>query len=209
MSLAKSCGQMLCSLLLFSGQVNHSSAMTADHIVSSVNDTIEQSYHQIIDAYASLDAANMTRTYTSDGYYISTGKTNSIVHGARQIHALYQHYFEKIKNNNFKLAIQFRVIDRLVDTTSITDVGYYLVSVIPSQENNQPVKQHAGKYLITFKKDVNNQWRIWSDANNRVTIDEFNNTKKVDDLFYSAHQSLPPIVPSTPSDKPPPLSKNP
>ena len=195
MSLAKLFCQISGSLLLFAMMSGSGSATTSDKNVYCVNCTIKQSYQHIIEAYASLDAGTMTSTYTSDGYYISTGKNKTIVHGAEQLHSLYQHYFEKMKKNNFKLEIKFRVVDRLKDEKSITDVGYYLVSVIPATESDQPIKQHAGKYLITFKKGVNNQWRIWCDANNWVTVDEFNNAKKVGDLFYSTHQSLPKIVP--------------
>ena len=151
------------------------------------NSILKKSYHQIIEAYASLEPSIMTKAYTDDGYYVSTGKKHNIAHGAKELSALYQHYFTKIKKNNFKLAIEFKVIDRLIDTKSITDVGYYLVTVSPALDHEHPIKQHAGKYLMTFKQDVNNQWRIWSDANNRVSVKTYHDAVMLNDLFYASN----------------------
>lgn len=200
MSSVKFFFQILCSLWLLSSAINHTHASSTDYKAIDVSNAIEQSYKDIINAYSSLDPDTMTNVYTDDGYYISTGKNNTIVHGSEQLRALYQRYFNKIKKNNFHLAIQFRVIDRLTDINSITDVGYYLVSVIPPSDDKQPIKQHAGKYLMTFKKNEMQQWRIWSDANNRVSIEEYNKAKKVENLYYSATQSLSVTPPTTVND---------
>ncbi len=146
---------------------------------------ISHSYYQLINAYQWLDPQLMANIYSEHGYYVSTGKNKKISSGKTELLALYQKYFNKIKKNNFKLDIEFRVLERLIDNNSATDVGYYLVSVIPPEGSNEPAKQHAGKYLMTFKRGDDNHWLIWSDANNRVDSQMYYNVPKLKGLYFS------------------------
>ena len=40
---------------------------------------------------------------------------------------------------------------------------------------------------MTFKQDENNQWRIWSDANNRVSVKTYHDAVMLSDLFYASN----------------------
>ena len=185
------------SLLIVAG-ASSAGDMTPTHSDKRSHSTADTSpaicYNRLSDAYSALNAQQMAQTYAPDGYYISAGKKNSIIQGQQSLKELYQHYFAKVEKYNSSLDIKFRVIDRLIDSKTIIDIGYYLVSVTPPQESKQPVRQHAGKFLITFKQMPDGKWAIWADSNNEVKLEEYINAKPVAALHYDHYSPAPEIA---------------
>ncbi len=163
-----------------------SGIVAAKSNVREAND-VNVCYENLSKAYLSLDANKMVDVYVSGGHYISAGSRSDIVKGKSDLAKLYQSYFKRLKKHNSSLDLQFRVSDRLVDTNSISDIGYYVVTIIPPKESGQPAKQHAGKFMITFKAQKDGQWGIWSEANSKVKLKSYINAKRQGDLHYDPY----------------------
>lgn len=152
--------------------------------------TVNICYKSLSNAYTSLDAQQMTDVYTSDGLYISTGGSMPVIQGHSSLYKLYEKYFSRLKKHNSSLDLQFRVTNRLTDSQTVNDVGYYIVTVIPPRESKQPPKQHAGKFMITFRHQENGHWGIWSEANSKSKIKNYIKAKKVDGLHYDEYYPI-------------------
>jgi len=147
-------------------------------------------YESLSQAYSSLDPQKMTDVYTPDGIYISTGGSMPIINGQESLYKLYDKYFGRLKKHNSSLDLQFRVTNRLRDTKTVHDVGYYVVTVIPPQESKQPPKQHAGKFMITFSQQADGSWGIWSEANSKSKIKNYVKAKKIDGLHFDNYYPI-------------------
>gem|GEM_PF-3106583 len=134
---------------------------------------INNCYDKISKAFTSLDARKMTDIYVDGGYYISAGSKKGIIEGKSELLELYTSYFGRLIKHESSADLQFRVVDRLEDTFSINDIGYYIVSIIPPQASGQPAKQHVGKFMITFKKQPDGSWGIWSEANSSAKLKSY------------------------------------
>lgn len=176
---------LISRLLIFTAVLGATSTW-AGQSNNPINAEINANYQRLTAAYQSLDADMMADVYTRHGFYISPGKKREIVKGREQIRALYRHYFTKVKKHNAKLQIRFRLLDRLIDTKTVSDIGYYLVTITPPPESNQPVKQHAGKFLITVRKQADGQWAFWADSNSDVALEEFIMAKPQKGLLYDS-----------------------
>ncbi len=159
-----------------------------DIILSDNN--ADATYQLLSNAFASLDPQKMTNVYTKNGIYISARSELSIVHGHDELYKVYEKYFNSLKNHNSSIDLKFRVTNRFVDTQTVHDIGYYLVTVIPSEETKQPPRQHAGKFMITLNKQSNGRWGIWSEANSKSPNSSFINAKKVDGLYFDKYQPI-------------------
>lgn len=176
------CQLIITSCLLFitcQGQAGDSTKVKTE-----TKKTVNICYESLSNAYTSLDAQQMTDVYATDGLYISTGGSMPIIQGHPSLYKLYEKYFSRLKKHNSSLDLQFRVTNRLTDTKTVHDVGYYIVTVIPPQESKQPPKQHAGKFMITFRQQENGDWGIWSEANSKSKIKNYIKAKKIDGLHY-------------------------
>ena len=148
---------------------------------------VNKCYEGLSKAYISLSAQMMVDTYATDGQYISGGKDTSIMQGHSELISLYQKYFARLKKHNYELDLQFRVSNRLVDTMTINDVGYYIVTIIPPKESKKPASQHAGKFMITFKKQSDDSWLIWSEANSKVSVANYISAKRQGNLLFDPY----------------------
>lgn len=147
-------------------------------------------YESLSHAFSSLDPQKMTDVYTKNGIYISARSQLSIVHGHKELYKVYEKYFNSLKKHNSSIDLKFRVTNRFVDTQTTHDIGYYLVTVIPSAETKQPPRQHAGKFMITLNKQPSGRWEIWSEANSKSPNSSFINANKIDDLYYDQYQPI-------------------
>jgi uncharacterized protein (TIGR02246 family) len=174
-----------CFLLLLSNQ-----AIACKSDISTSSKNIDDCYPALSNAYASLDPKKMADVYAPDGIYISARKSRPVISGKENLHKLYDTYFTRVKKHNSSLDLKFRVTNRRVDTKTINDVGYYLVTVIPPKESKQPPKQHAGKFIMTFSQQDDGTWGIWSEANSVSEVKNYINSQKVDGLYYDAYNPL-------------------
>lgn len=147
-------------------------------------------YENLSKAYLSLDANKMVDVYAKGGHYISAGSRLDIIEGKGALSELYKSYFGRLKKHNSSLDLQFRVSDRLTDAKSISDIGYYVVTIIPPKESGQPAKQHAGKFMITFKALKDGKWGIWSEANSKVKVKSYINAKRQGNLHYDPYYPI-------------------
>jgi hypothetical protein len=178
---------LLCSLLLLTcqGQAGGKKAIKND-----TKKTVNICYESLSQAYSSLDPQQMADVYTANGIYISTGGSMPLIHGQASLYKLYDKYFSRLKKHNSSLDLQFRVTSRLVDTKTVHDVGYYVVTVIPPQESKQPPKQHAGKFMITFSQKLDGNWGVWSEANSKSKVKNYMRAKEIDGLHYDPYYPI-------------------
>jgi len=152
--------------------------------------TVNICYEALSQAYSSLDPQQMTDVYTPDGLYISTGSSMPIIQGHTSLLKLYEKYFSRLKKHNSSLDLQFRVTNRLLDSKTVHDVGYYLVTVIPPHESKQPPKQHAGKFMISFNQKSDGTWGIWSEANSKSKVKNYVDAKKIEGLHFDNYYPI-------------------
>jgi len=176
---------LVCCLLLLSNQANACSSE-----ISKLPKKIDDCYPALSNAYSSLDPQKMANVYAPDGIYISARKSRPIINGKENLYKLYETYFTRVKKHNSSLDLKFRVTNRRIDTKTINDVGYYLVTVIPPKESKQPPKQHAGKFIMTFSQQDDGTWGIWSEANSISEVKNYINSKEVDGLYYDAYHPI-------------------
>jgi len=152
--------------------------------------TINICYENLSKAFLSLDAAKMVDVYVDGGHYISAGSHQGIIDGKVELTKVYQAYFKRLKKHNSTLDLQFRVSDRLVDAKSISDIGYYMVTIVPPKESGHPAKQHAGKFMITFKARENGKWGIWSEANSKAKVESYIAAQPQSNLHYDPYYPI-------------------
>ncbi|MDP2562477.1 hypothetical protein [Psychrobium sp. 1_MG-2023] len=158
-----------------------------DQLTGVTQPEVNICYERLSKAYLSLDPQKMVDVYTPDGHYISAGKHLPVMQGQNDLMQLYSRYFSRLKKHNSSLDLQFRVTNRLTGENTINDVGYYVVTIIPPKESKQPAKQHAGKFMITFKRQSDDSWGIWAEANSKAKIKSYINAKAVDNLHYDPY----------------------
>lgn len=180
----RQCLLTLSLLLITSGVLAHGEKL------SPHKNKVNLCYESLSKAYSSLDPQQMTDVYSPNGIYISTGGSMPIIHGQTSLYKLYDKYFSRLKKHNSSLDLQFRVTNRIIDTKTIHDVGYYVVTVIPPRESKQPPKQHAGKFTITFSKQDDGSWGIWSEANSKSKIKNYIKAKHIDGLHYDEYYPI-------------------
>jgi len=163
--------------------ISYLSPVTAGEKTENINIC----YEELSQAYTSLDANKMADVYVQDGYYISAGSRKGIIQGKPSLLKTYQSYFKRLTKHKSSVDLQFRVIDRLIDTASISDVGYYVVTIIAPKGSGQPAKQHVGKFMITFKRQDSGDWGIWSEANNKAKIQSYIDAKPQAGLHFDPY----------------------
>ncbi|GIU49119.1 hypothetical protein TUM4438_32060 [Shewanella sairae] len=151
---------------------------------ASDNEALNAVYSHISDAFEELDASKMKAIYSEDACYIPEDQGQEITIGRDNIVALYDTFFGKIKHKNAKIEVDFRVIERNIEGTSATDIGYYLIRFHPPIDNGEPTSEFAGKFVGVSKKKKDGKWYLTVDTNNRAEASFYYNAKPSPNLYY-------------------------
>ncbi|MCL1059201.1 nuclear transport factor 2 family protein [Shewanella gelidimarina] len=148
------------------------------------NEALNELYTHFNEAFNELDISRIQSIYSEDACYIPESQGEEITLGRDNIVALYKTFFGKIKHKNAKIEVDFRVIERNLEGTSATDIGYYLIRFHPSIDAGEPVSEFAGKFVTVSQKKENGKWYLTVDTNNRAEASFYFNAKPTSNLYY-------------------------
>ncbi|ABZ76507.1 conserved hypothetical protein [Shewanella halifaxensis HAW-EB4] len=166
--------------------------------VADDNEALNAVYGHFSEAFNELDATIMKSIYSEDACYIPEGQDKEITLGRDKIVALYQTFFGKIKHKNARIEVDFRVIERNIEGTSATDIGYYLIRFHPPIDNGEPTSEFAGKFVGVSKKKSDGKWYLTVDTNNRAEASFYYNAKPSPNLYYG--RQFPALSQNSPSN---------
>ena len=148
------------------------------------NEALNELYTHFNDAFNELDVSRLQSIYSEDACYIPESQGQEITLGRENIVKLYETFFGKIKHKNAKIEVDFRVIERNIEGSSATDIGYYLIRFHPSVDAGEPVSEFAGKFVTVSKKKADGKWYLTVDTNNRAEASFYFNAKPTSNLYY-------------------------
>ncbi|MFT5789108.1 MAG: ketosteroid isomerase-like protein [Shewanella sp.] len=158
---------------------------TAMHLAfANDNEALNELYTHFNEAFNELDISRIHSIYSEDACYIPENQSEEITLGRDNIVELYKTFFGKIKNKKAKIEVDFRVIERNIEGTSATDIGYYLIRFHPPVDAGEPVSEFAGKFVTVSKKKDNGKWYLTVDTNNRAEASFYFNAKPSSNLYY-------------------------
>ena len=148
------------------------------------NEALNELYDHFNEAFNELDVSRLHSIYSEDACYIPESQGEEITVGRDNIVELYKTFFGKIKHKNAKIEVDFRVIERNIEGSSATDIGYYLIRFHPSVDAGEPVSEFAGKFVTVSKKKADGKWYLTVDTNNRAEASFYFNAKPSSNLYY-------------------------
>ncbi|TCN80839.1 YybH family protein [Shewanella fodinae] len=148
---------------------------------------LNQHYQQFITAFAALDTQRLVTIYADDATYIPEQQNIGIVTGKANIIELYQKFFERIRKRKAHIEVDFRLVKRLLNDNSATDVCYYLVRFYPPAETEEPVSEFAGKMVTVAEKNPQGVWQWKVDISNRADPKHFFDATPKPNLYYGSH----------------------
>ncbi|QIZ76333.1 YybH family protein [Ferrimonas lipolytica] len=151
-----------------------------------VNDNINRFYDNFSVAYETLDSESIKQQYSDQALMMGVSDKIPIVDGRSEILAAYSKWFSKVQQRDATIEIRFRCSNRIQHGDVVVDAGYYQMRYQPPKESGEAATQFGGKYLFTFAKDGNGEWKILADSANRVKQNLFIDAKAVPGLVYDA-----------------------
>jgi len=158
---------------------------------TTIDQLINANYPLFTKAFTELSPEVTAEIYAKDASYLSESQSKEIYYGRESIVAIYQRFFDKIRDKKARIDIDFRVLNRKLSGNSAFDTGYYLVRFYPAEETGEPVSEFAGKFVIGTQKDSQQRWNVTLDMNNRAEPSFYLNAKPVPNLYYG--RQFPPL----------------
>ncbi|MCL1124250.1 YybH family protein [Shewanella surugensis] len=148
-------------------------------------------YDHFNKAFATLDPQEMLFIYTQDASYISDNQSKEILLGRNDIIAQYRAFFKKINDKQANIEVDFRILQRHIEGSSATDIGYYLIRYYPHVDDGEPMSEFAGKFVGVSKKSPNGHWYLVVETNNKANTAFYYDAKPQPNLYYG--RQFPPI----------------
>ena len=147
----------------------------------SIDEKVNAIYTRMSEGYASLDVNLMKKVYDSGYVYVAPGKHDPVWKGLEDILFKDGRFFNKMKERNNRIGINFRVIDRKKTNQMVADVGFYVIQITsPEQE----IDTSYGKFLITSTLQSNGHWAFYSDMDVDALQKDYDEAKKISELKY-------------------------
>lgn len=159
--------------------------------LDSVDVKVNAIYDRMSAAYVGFNEKQMEHVYAQDGAYMPG---NTLLKGRKSIAASFIPMFENLKENNAKLNIEFRVIDRKYSKDMVTDVGYYKLTITPPKEltKSTPLnglegepRQSFGKFIITAIPGEEDDWAFYNDLSTGSTQTAYVEAKPITGWKYA------------------------
>ena len=113
---------------------------------------IDDVYRSFAAAYRDLDADAVTALYTTDAFYLPPAPQQPLLRGHEEIRPLFASLFDRARERGDRLTMEFRIVERRVEGSLATDVGYYRLTVTPPAEvieaGEDGVRVDVGKFII-------------------------------------------------------------
>ncbi|WOT06687.1 YybH family protein [Shewanella youngdeokensis] len=154
------------------------------------NEALNQFYNDFNQAYNTLDAAKLDQLYSENASYISDSQNEAITRGRDNITKLYETFFNKIKVKKARIEVDFRVIERNLNASNATDIGYYIIRYHPSIDVGEPISEFAGKFVMVSHKKDDGKWYVTVDTNNRSKPEFYYDAKPAAKVYYGRQFSV-------------------
>lgn len=169
---------LLCGSLLWISTAGHASD-------NGVNQQINGIYDTFVESYVSLDSEALHQLYSANACMMTVSADREFIHGREEIIAAIEEWFDKIRERDASIDIDFRVVNRHHEGEVVTDAGYYLMRFTPHAESEQPSSEFAGKFVMNFKKNEQGSWQVFMDSSNRSKPDLYFSAQKAPELYFS------------------------
>jgi ketosteroid isomerase-like protein len=130
-------------------------------------------YENFVKAYDELDAEKLANLYTINAEALNLydrSNPNSLK-GKEDIKKYFAKFFQAIKDNNQKLQLTFKIIDRKKVGDNVLDNGFYRLEVLSP---NKPSSFSFGK-LSTVLELQDGVWKFKTDATTNTDFIEYEN----------------------------------
>lgn len=117
-------------------------------------------YERFAAGYDALDPAAVAALYTVDALYLPAGEPTR--RGRDEIAAGFRGFFDAVRSNGERLAIEFEILDRKVDEELATDVGIYTLSRLA--EDGEIAGVGRGRFTVVAVRGDDGDWRFHVDA---------------------------------------------
>lgn len=147
---------------------------------SPADKQIDLVYNKFSEGYAKLDPILVGDCYADNSIEIShySGKAAKILEGKEKIVDDFTVFFNRLKQENKKVDIDFLITKRTISNTKAHDIGFYkLVSI----DSNGKSRSSYGKIAIVLQREKNNNWKFITDTNSSSNEDEYEKARKAND----------------------------
>ena len=124
---------------------------------ASPHSEVDKLYTLFSRAYDDLDAKAVAALYDEQAVYLAPEL--DILRGRAAIEATYTTFFGRAKENGGKVAISFRIVDRVVAPDMVSDVGYF--DLTTTREGKSQTSR--GKFTVVSRRQ-NDQWLYHVDS---------------------------------------------
>lgn len=123
-------------------------------------------YRRFSEGYKKLDAAAVINLYSESAAYLAPGSAIQI--GRQKVSQIFTGFFNSVKQQNGRLEISFRIVQRQIDKNLAYDVGIYTLSSFNQKGESS---RDSGKFVVVAKREKGNDWRFQVDGYSALTND--------------------------------------
>lgn len=109
--------------------------------------------------YETLDPATVANLYTEDALYLVPG--DDVLRGRKAILDNFTGFFDSTREAGSTLRIRFEIVDRQIEDSLTTDVGYFILSRSTKDGRDSTSR---GKFVVVAKKQKDGAWRFHVDS---------------------------------------------
>lgn len=120
---------------------------------------LDEVYRRFTEGYKKLDAASVAGLYSETAAYLAPGSTIKI--GRQNVSEIFSGFFNSVKQQNKRLEISFRIVQRQVDKNLAYDVGVYTLTSFNQKGESG---KDSGKFVVVAKREKGNIWRFQVDG---------------------------------------------
>ena len=126
--------------------------------------SLDEVYRRFTEGYRKLDAAAVVNLYTETAAYLVPGSPIRI--GRQKVSETFKGFFDSVKQQNGRLEISFRIVQRQVDKNLAYDVGVYTLTSFNRQGESG---KDSGKFVVVAKREKGDVWRFQVDGYSALT----------------------------------------
>ena len=125
---------------------------------------LDEIYHRFTNGYKKLDAAAVINLYSDTTAYLGPGSNIQI--GRQKVSEIFTGFFNSVKQQNGRLEISFRIVQRQVDKNLAYDVGIYTLTSFNQKGESS---KDSGKFVVVARREKGDSWRFQVDGYSALT----------------------------------------
>lgn len=154
------------SCLLTSAQTSNSTTEISLVLEQGVapHKGLDEVYRRFTEGYKKLDAASVVNLYSETAAYLAPGSPIKV--GRQKVSEIFTGFFNSVKQQNGRLEISFRIVQRQVDKNLAYDVGIYTLTSFNQKGESS---KDSGKFVVVAKREKGDVWRFQVDGYSALT----------------------------------------